>query len=202
MRSAGPFSSTLAMLVGRVEPLVESAGELHRALREELGQPVLGHVEIRIAPQVEAMVALAPRDLQPRPDAEGATYATLSLDSCFPCSSLMGRRQPNLKEVYQHHLAHVALFDAVRGATRYLRWFLQGLRRAHLGVSRHGSRDGISLESHPVGASSTAFGSRQSGACWQRRRTTRMCPICRYRFAFCCDLTNGDRFRLVDRSAC
>ena len=125
---------------GRVEPLVESAGELHRALREELGQPVLGHVEIRIAPQVEAMVALAPRDLQPRPDAEGATYARYRL-ILLSLLEPDGTTPTNLKEVYQHHLAHVALFDAVRGHP-LPRWFYKGYA-VHTSGEQAWSRDGI-----------------------------------------------------------
>lgn len=109
---------------GRVEPLVESAGELHRALRDELGQPVLGHVEIRVAPQPEAMAALAPRGLAPPPGSEGAAYPRHRL-ILLSLHEQQGSTPTRLEEIYRHQLAHVALFDAV-GGHPIPGWFHEG----------------------------------------------------------------------------
>jgi len=108
----------------RVEPLLESANDLRRRLRDELGHPVLHHLEIRIAPNPRRIAALAPQGLPP-PDPSGAAgyprhrLVLLSLQPADPGSGA------DLDARYRNVLGKVALFDAVDGQ-RLPRWFYEG----------------------------------------------------------------------------
>lgn len=108
----------------RVEPLIESATELRRTLRDELGQAVLAHLEVRVAADPEQMASFAPAGLAPPSRVSGAAYARYRLILLSLISP--NRASPrDLEEVYRHELAHVALFDAV-GGNDVPRWFNEG----------------------------------------------------------------------------
>ena len=109
---------------GRVEPLIESAGQTREGLRAELGRPVLERLVVRVARNPEEMTALAPGGLPPPEYAEGVAYARYRL-VILSLESTHGGEPPNLAEVFRHELAHIALFDAV-GGRHVPRWFNEG----------------------------------------------------------------------------
>ncbi len=109
---------------GRIEPLAEAAMDARTALIAELGRPVLGNVEVRIARNWEEMVALAPSEASPPDYAEGVAYARLRL-IVISLVAPNASQPPVLSEVLRHELAHIALHDAV-GGHAVPRWFNEG----------------------------------------------------------------------------
>ncbi|MEI7894653.1 MAG: peptidase MA family metallohydrolase [Myxococcales bacterium] len=112
-------------LQSRVDPLFHEANEAKRALADDLGQPVLSAVEVRIARSPDEMARLAPAGFPPPPYASGVTYLKLRL-------VLLSMLEPktnaatDLDEVLRHELAHAALEEAVEGHV-IPRWFAEGL---------------------------------------------------------------------------
>jgi hypothetical protein len=113
-----------------------AAADVKEKLAAELGQKVLGHVEVRVARTPEEMAQLAPAGLPPPAYATGVAYPPLKL-------VLLSLRAPdtaeaaNLEEVFSHELTHVALEDAVQGQ-HVPRWFNEGLAVYESGESSFG----------------------------------------------------------------
>ena len=109
----------------RVRPVIDEADTIKASLADALGQPVLDHVEVRIARTPEDMAALSPVGLPPPGYAVGVTYpaAHLVLVSLVDPQSHEGTDVP---EVFRHELAHMALHDATLGHHVPL-WFNEGL---------------------------------------------------------------------------
>ena len=109
----------------RVAPLLRDAEEFKAKLTDELGQPVLQRVEVRIARTPEEMASLAPAEVPPPDYASGVAYPSLHL-VLLTLSAPRTNEAVDLEEVFRHELAHVALEDAVLG--RHVpRWFNEGL---------------------------------------------------------------------------
>lgn len=109
----------------RVATMIEEADSVRVQLRSALGQDVLSHVTVRVAPTVADMARLAPPDAPPPDYASGVAYHGLH----FVLLSMMaprGAEAVNLDEVFRHELAHVALEDAVQGKHVPV-WFNEGL---------------------------------------------------------------------------
>jgi len=104
--------------------LVEAAFEARQALIDELGKPVLGDVEVRIARDPQELARLAPVGLPPPEYAEGVAYARARL-IVISLVAPHSPEPPDLREVLRHELAHVALHDAV-GGLAVPRWFNEG----------------------------------------------------------------------------
>ncbi len=109
----------------RVAPLLRDAEEIKAKLTDELGQPVLAHVELRIARTPEEMATLAPSEAPPPQYASGVAYPGLHL-MLLTLSAPESNEGVNLDEVFRHELAHIALEDAVLGH-HVPRWFNEGL---------------------------------------------------------------------------
>jgi hypothetical protein len=109
----------------RVAPLIRDAEEIKARLTDELGQPVLSHVEVRVARSPEEMATLAPAEAPPPPYGSGVAYLELKL-VLLTMQAPQSNEGVDLDEVFRHELAHVALEDAVLG--RHVpRWFNEGL---------------------------------------------------------------------------
>jgi hypothetical protein len=109
----------------RVKPLIEEAPAFKAKLADAFGQPVLDHVDVRIARNADDMAALAPREAPPYSYAVGMAYNPLHLVTI----SLMapsGAEPTDLSSVFRHELFHIALEDAVRGHHVPL-WFNEGM---------------------------------------------------------------------------
>lgn len=112
----------------RIAPMVASAESVKARLVATLGQRVLEHVQVRIAPTVSEMARLAPAEAPPPEYASGVAYHGMHL-------VLLSMLQPhggeavNLDEVFAHELSHVALEDAVQGQHVPV-WFNEGLAMA------------------------------------------------------------------------
>ena len=109
----------------RVAPLLHDADAIKNELRATLGQPVLEHVVVRVAPAVADMARLAPQEAPPPEYASGVAYNGMH----FVLLSMLaprGAEAVNLDEVFRHELAHVALEDAVLGKHVPV-WFNEGL---------------------------------------------------------------------------
>jgi hypothetical protein len=109
----------------RVASLLEDADAIKANLAGELGQPVLTHVEVRVAPTVADMARLAPADAPPPPYASGVAYHGLHL-VLLSMLAPHGADAVDLDEVFRHELVHVALEDAVQGKHVPV-WFNEGL---------------------------------------------------------------------------
>jgi hypothetical protein len=108
----------------RVEPLVREAEELRARLSSDLGQPVLRDVLVRVARNPEQMAAIAPRGYPPFGYAAGMAYPSkhvvlLSLQAPETWEA------PDLTELLDHELTHIALTDGV-GGQHIPRWFDEG----------------------------------------------------------------------------
>jgi hypothetical protein len=108
----------------RIEPLVKEAEELRARLSSDLGQPVLRDVLVRVARNPEQMAAIAPRGYRPFGYAAGMAYPSkhvilLSLQAPDTWEA------PDLTELLDHELTHVALTDGV-GGQHIPRWFDEG----------------------------------------------------------------------------
>ncbi len=109
----------------RVAPLIRDAEEIKARLTDELGQPVLSSVEVRIARTPEEMATLAPLEAPPPPYGSGVAYLQLHL-VLLTLQAPQSNEGVDLDEVFRHELTHVALEDAVAG--RHVpRWFNEGL---------------------------------------------------------------------------
>jgi hypothetical protein len=109
----------------RVASLVRDADAVKADLTSMLGQPVLQHVTVRIAPTVADMARLAPPEAPPPVYASGVAYNGMH----FVLLSMLAPRGADavdLDEVFRHELAHVALEDAVLGKHVPV-WFNEGL---------------------------------------------------------------------------
>lgn len=109
----------------RVASLLEDAASIKTQLAEVLGQPVLGHLEVRITPTFDDMKRLAPIGAPPPSYASGVAYPKLRL-VLISMMAPRGADATNLDEVFRHELAHIALEDAVLGQ-HVPAWFNEGL---------------------------------------------------------------------------
>ena len=109
----------------RVAKIIEEANEVKAELADALGQPVLEHVTVRVAPTVADMARLAPADAPPPAYASGVAYHGIHL-VLLSMMAPRGGDAVDLDEVFRHELAHVALEDAVRGRHVPV-WFNEGL---------------------------------------------------------------------------
>jgi hypothetical protein len=109
----------------RVDPLLRDAEAVKAQLTTLLGQPVLGHLELRITPTFEDMRKLAPIGAPPPSYASGVAYPKLHL-VLISMLAPRGADATNLDEVFRHELAHIALEDAVLGQ-HVPAWFNEGL---------------------------------------------------------------------------
>ncbi len=109
----------------RVEPLLREASAIKAKLSEALGQEVLAHVVVRVAPTVTDMARLAPPNVPPPAYASGVAYRGLHL-VLLSMLQPRGSEAVDLDEVLRHELVHVALEDAVSGHHVPL-WFNEGL---------------------------------------------------------------------------
>lgn len=108
-----------------VDSLLHDAEAIKAQLVDVLGQPVLGHVEVRVTPTFEDMRMLAPVGAPPPSYASGVAYPNLRL-VLISMLAPRGADATNLDEVFRHELAHVALEDAVLGK-HVPAWFNEGL---------------------------------------------------------------------------
>ncbi len=108
----------------RVEPLVREAQEFRAHLSEDLGQPVLDHVLVRIAHSPEEMAELAPEGQPPPPYAAGVAYPPSHL-VLLTLREPVSWEAPDLSSLLRHELTHVALSDAVSNH-HVPRWFNEG----------------------------------------------------------------------------
>ncbi len=109
----------------RVRPLIDEAPAFKARLADAFGQPVLEHVEVRIARTADDMAALAPREAPPFSYAVGMAYTPLHLVT-ISLTTPQGSEPTDLDGVFRHELFHVALEDAVRGHHVPL-WFNEGM---------------------------------------------------------------------------
>jgi hypothetical protein len=98
----------------RVQPLIKDADAFRERLRELFGHPVLEHVVVRVARTPGEMAALAPPDSPFPKYAEGVAYPRLAL-VLLTIEPLHPNSVHDLGEVFQHELAHVALYEALDG---------------------------------------------------------------------------------------
>ena len=109
----------------RVAPLIRDAEEIKARLTDELGQPVLDKVEVRVARTPEEMATLAPLEAPPPPYGSGVAYLQLRL-VLLTLTAPRSNEGVDLDEVFRHELTHVALEDAV-GGRHVPHWFNEGL---------------------------------------------------------------------------
>jgi hypothetical protein len=108
----------------RVQSLIAQADAVRHELIARLGFPVLREVRVEIARTPGEMATFAPAGA-PYPDyAAGVAYSELGLVLLSLAPVHPGTEQ-DLAEVFRHELAHVALHDAVKGAS-IPRWFNEG----------------------------------------------------------------------------
>jgi len=109
----------------RIAPAMDEASAFRDDLVERFGQPILKHVEVRLARTPEEMTDLAPHKAPPPAYAVGVAYPSLDLvliSNVEPRTS----EGANVPEVLRHELVHLALKDAVDGRHVPL-WFNEGL---------------------------------------------------------------------------
>lgn len=109
----------------RVASVLRDADAIKTALGATLGQPLLDHVDVRIARNAEEMTSLAPEQIPPPPYATGVAYSSLHLVLVSLRAPVGGEDGTNVDEVLRHELAHVALQDATLGH-HVPRWFNEG----------------------------------------------------------------------------
>lgn len=109
----------------RVASIIADADNVRAALSSSLGQNILGHVTVRVAPTVADMARLGPSDAPPPEYASGVAYHGLHL-VLLSMMAPRGAEAVDLDEVFRHELAHVALEDAVQGRHMPV-WFNEGL---------------------------------------------------------------------------
>jgi hypothetical protein len=109
----------------RVDPVIRDAETIKADLEATLGQPVLSHVEVRIARTAQDMAALAPAEAPPPPYATGVAYSSLHLVLITLSAPGPASDGTDVEEVFRHEMAHVALEDATLGH-HVPRWFNEG----------------------------------------------------------------------------
>jgi Peptidase MA superfamily len=109
----------------RVQPLIDEAPAFKARLASELGQPVLGHVEVRVARTADEMAEMSPHEVPPPAYASGVAYPSLHL-VVLSLTPPTGGEATELDELFRHELFHVALEDAVR-AHHVPLWFNEGM---------------------------------------------------------------------------
>lgn len=118
----------------RIQPLLDGADATRTALAAALDEPVLGHVEVRIARSPDEMAALAPTDLPPPAYASGVAYSSIHL-VILSLIEPHTAEATDLEQVFRHELTHVALEDATLGH-HVPRWFNEGLAIHESGEDR------------------------------------------------------------------
>lgn len=108
----------------RVQPIIDVASDARGALSSELGVDVLDHVDVRVARTPTELRAIAPRVIAPAHRTTAVAYVrarmiVLSIEAAQPSD------MPDLTDMFRHELAHLALFDAVRGQPLPT-WFQEG----------------------------------------------------------------------------
>jgi hypothetical protein len=109
----------------RVPALFHDADELRGRLTQTFAQPVLEHVIVRVARNPEQMAELAPEGAGTFSYAAGMAYPSLHV-ILLTLQAPQTWEAPDLSELLEHELTHVALFDAVLGH-HTPRWFDEGL---------------------------------------------------------------------------
>jgi hypothetical protein len=109
----------------RAETLVREADDIRARLAEDFGQPVLDRATVRIARTPEQMAELAPRGAPPPAYAAGVAYPSVHL-ALLALKAPDTWDAPDLVELLQHELTHLALAEAVAGH-HVPRWFDEGL---------------------------------------------------------------------------
>jgi hypothetical protein len=109
----------------RVASLASDATTIKTRFTSALGQKVLEHVTVRVAPTVADMARLAPAGAPPPDYASGVAYHGLHL-VLLSMLAPRGAEAVDLDEVFRHELAHVALEDALGGRHVPI-WFNEGL---------------------------------------------------------------------------
>lgn len=109
----------------RVAGILRDADSVKADLAELLGQPVLDHVEVRVAPTFSDMARLAPVGAPVPEYASGIAYNGMHL-VLLTMMAPRGSEATDLDAVFRHELAHVALEDAVHGRHVPV-WFNEGL---------------------------------------------------------------------------
>jgi hypothetical protein len=109
----------------RVEPLANDADAFRARLSEDLGQPVLEHVLVRIARTPNQMAEVAPRSAQVPRYAAGVAYPELRV-ALVSLQAPVTWEATDLVVTLRHELVHIALDDAT--ANHHVpRWFNEGL---------------------------------------------------------------------------
>jgi hypothetical protein len=108
----------------RVEPLIAEADRVRRELSDRLGQPVLKNVRVDIARTPGEMETLAPVGAPYPAYAEGVAYSEIGL-VLLTLNPRHANANYDIKQVFRHELAHLALHDAV-GGRDVPRWFNEG----------------------------------------------------------------------------
>jgi hypothetical protein len=108
----------------RIEPLIAEAAKVRQDLTDRLGQPVLKSVRVDIARTPGEMETLAPVGAPYPAYAEGVAYSEIGL-VLLVLNPRHANANYDLKQVFRHELAHVALHDAV-GGREVPRWFNEG----------------------------------------------------------------------------
>jgi hypothetical protein len=108
----------------RIEPLIVEADRVRQELAERLGQPVLKNVRVDIARTPGEMETLAPAGAPYPTYAEGVAYSGIGL-VLLTLNPRHANPNYDLKQVFRHELAHLALHDAV-GERDVPRWFNEG----------------------------------------------------------------------------
>jgi hypothetical protein len=115
----------------RVAPIVAEANAVRAELADELEQPVLDRVDVRVARTPEEMARLAPEGMPPFSYATAMAYPTLHL-VILSLQAPVTSEAPDIDELFRHELTHIALYDAVAG--RHVpRWFNEGFAVAASG---------------------------------------------------------------------
>jgi hypothetical protein len=117
--------SAPASIHERIAPLLRDASEFRTRVSEDLGQPVLAHVVVRVVRSPEQMAELAPEGAPPPTYAAAVAYPPLHF-IMLALKAPVTWEAPDLGELMRHELAHVALADAV-GDRHVPRWFNEGL---------------------------------------------------------------------------
>ena len=111
-------------VIDKVQPLIQEAEAFKVELQQRLGQPILQHVDVRVARTPREMRSLAVPGTQVPSYASGLAYSQLGL-VLLTIQPLYPNADHNLVEIFKHELVHVALHDAVDGRP-IPRWFNEG----------------------------------------------------------------------------
>lgn len=108
----------------RIQPLIDAAGAFRAELARRFAHPVLERVDVRVARTPAEMARLAPEGAPFPAYASGVAYSRLglvllSIEPRFP------NQHHDLREIFRHELAHLAIHEAAGGAPVPL-WFNEG----------------------------------------------------------------------------